>query len=225
MNVLYKNNRFVLCNKHALLTILSMSATFECMKKSKYYDNLKPLLKKEFFNSKQARQHGVPSRMLSYFYKIGILEKIGRGIYRSTESSTNIPFDLEDLFITAKSIKNGVICLLSALHYYGYSDQIMREYWIAIPNKQWPSKRSNVRIIRMRNLTLGLSKIKIDNFVVKIFDRERTILDCFKCFDKEIAITALKDYLKDEKKDLNKLYKYSEKLKININSYILALTV
>jgi predicted transcriptional regulator of viral defense system len=194
------------------------------MKESKYNDALCVLLKKPFFTSQEAIQKGIPSRMLSYFYKKGIIEKICRGIYRPKEDDSNLPYDLEDLIITTKSIKNGVICLISALYFYGYSDQIMRQYWIAIPNNQWPAKRPHTKIIRMRNISLGLSKVKIKNISVNIFDKERTVIDCFKYFEKELAIKALKDYLHDEKRDMNKLYKYSKKLKVNIDSFILALT-
>ena len=194
------------------------------MNKSKYYKSLQSLLKKCCFSSKQAKQKGIPSRMLLYFHEKGILEKIARGIYRSKEHTSNISLDLEDLIMTVKSVQNGAICLLSALYYYGYSDQLMRQYWIAIPNKQWPIKRPHIKVVRMRNMTLGLKKIKLNGTLVNIFDKERTVLDCFKHLDKEVAIKALKGYLNDEKKDLNKLYKYSKNLKINIEPYVLTLT-
>ncbi|NGX32430.1 MAG: hypothetical protein K1060chlam4_00474 [Candidatus Anoxychlamydiales bacterium] len=194
------------------------------MKKSKYYDKIKPLLKRPFFTSKEANKKGIPSRMLIYFFEKGELEKIGRGIYKSVYYQSNINFDLEDLVLTAISIKEGVICLISALYYYDLTDQIMRQYWIAIPNKMRAPKRKHTKIIRMRNISLGHSNIKIGSLYVNIFDRERCIIDAFRYLEKEIALKALKAYLNDKKNkpNLAKLNDYAMKLKTNIQSYILA---
>ena len=54
------------------------------MKASKHWTKLQFLLKKPSFTSVEAKEHGVSSRMLVYFYKEGYLERIGRGIYRSS---------------------------------------------------------------------------------------------------------------------------------------------
>ena len=79
----------------------------------------------------------------------------------------------------------------------------------------------------MRNMTLGLTTVKIGKYTVKIFDRERTVIDAFRYLNHEIAIKALQAYLQSsplQKADLTKLSSYAKKLRININSYIMALT-
>ena len=79
----------------------------------------------------------------------------------------------------------------------------------------------------MRNMRLGLTSVKIGKYTVKIFDRERTVLDAFRYLSDEVAIKALQAYLKpsaQHKADLPKLSKYAKALRININSYIMALT-
>ncbi len=53
----------------------------------------------------------------------------------------------------------------------------MREFWIAVPHTTTSPVRENAHIVRMRNISLGQSTIKIDNHKLKIFDRERTIVD------------------------------------------------
>lgn len=196
------------------------------MKNSKYYDKIRPLLKKPSFTSKEAREKGVPTRMLDYFCKIGGLERIDRGIFKSKEYQSEIEIDLEDLVLVVRSIQDGIICLISALYYYDLTDQIMREYWIAIPNKNRAPKRKHTRIIRMRNVTLGLKEIKIGGIKVKIFDRERTVIDAFRYLDKEVALKALKKYLEDKnyKPNIDKLREYAEKMNANIDQYILAMT-
>ena len=170
---------------------------------------------------------GIPSRMLAYFCQKGVIERVGRGVYRVIEASSGVDLDFEELVLTVSSIPRGVVCLISALCYYKLTDQIMREYWIAIPNSDKSPKRPHTRIVRMRNMTLGLTVVKMGKYKVKIFDRERTIIDAFRYLSDEVAIKALQAYLKfssGSKADLPKLSKYAKALRVNIHSYIMALT-
>lgn len=193
---------------------------------TKYQNALNHLSKQLIFTSKEARQISIPSRMLSHFCQIGLIERIGRGIYKNSNFESGINLELEDLIATCESIPEGVICLTTALHLYGYTDQMMREYWIAIPNSKKSPKRLHTRIIRMRNMTLGLTSINIGSTNLKIFDRERTILDAFRFLSDEIAIKALQFYLKDSKHkpNLAKLAQNAKLLKVKITPYIMALT-
>lgn len=197
------------------------------MRTSKYQTSLDVLLKKPIFTAIDAREQGIPPRMLAYFCHKEMIERVSRGLYRVLDASSGISLDLEELVLTASSIPHGVICLISALCYYDLTDQIMREYWIAIPNKNKSPKRPHIRVIRMRNMTLGQRTIKIGKYQVKIFDRERTIVDAFRYLNQEIAIKALQAYLKssiDQKPDMIKLSKYAKALRVNITPYIMSLT-
>ncbi len=197
------------------------------MKRSKYQHLLDPLLKEPIFKAREARSSGIPSRMLAHFCQKGVIERVGRGLYRVVEASSGVHFDFEELVLTASSIPRGVVCLISALCYYNLTDQIMREYWIAIPNTDKSPKRPHIRIVRMRNISLGLTIVKMGKYEVKIFDRERTIVDSFRYLSDEIAIKALQSYLQpsgEKKADLPKLSRYAKALRININKYIAALT-
>ena len=174
-----------------------------------------------------ARARGIPSRMLAYFCRKGMIERISRGLYRVMDAYSGVDIDFEELVLTVAGIPHGVICLISALCYYNLTDQIMREYWIAIPNADKSPKRPHTRIVRMRNIALGQTYVKIGKYKVKIFDRERTIIDAFRYLSHEVAIKALQSYLKpssDQKPDLLKLAKYAKSLRINITPYIMALT-
>lgn len=165
--------------------------------------------------------------MLSYYSKQGMLERIGRGIFRSLDEDWGVGLDLEGLVHTAASVPEGVVCLISALCFYQLTDQIMRQYWIAIPNKDFSPKRKHIRVIRMRNMTLGKTIVKIGKAKMKTFDRERTVVDSFRYLSHEIAIKALQAYLKttdDQKPDLQKLKNYAKILRVNITPYILAFT-
>jgi len=197
------------------------------MNHSKHKAALRELLKKSLFTIKEAAMAGLSRRMIAYYCSRGVFQRVGRGVYRGSDFDSKAPVDLEDLALAAASIPNGVICLISALYYYDLTDQIMREYWIAIPNKNRTVKRPHVRIIRMRNISLGQTEVEIGEYKVRIFDRERTIIDAFRYLSIEIAIKALKAYFSHArlyKPDLQKLESYARVFKVDISPYILSFT-
>ena len=179
------------------------------------------------FTAAEARAAGIPSRMLSYFCKKGMIERVSRGIYKGSQAKIKIDFQWEDLALVAMSIPNGVICLISALCYYDLTDQIMREFWIAIPHASKSPQRFKTRIIRMRNIELGQTEIQLGTCRLKIFDKERTVVDSFRYLNQEVAIKALQAYLRQggsSKPNLNKLMKYAKSLRVDIHPLIMALT-
>lgn len=149
-------------------------------------------------------------------------------MYKVKNLDFHSAFEWEDLAVTTLSISNGVICLISALSYYDLTDEIMREFWIAIPHATTSPSRENTRIIRMRNIFFGQTTVKIGSRRIKIFDRERTIVDVFRYLDKETALKSLQAYLKvgeKRKPDIDKLLTYAKKLKVNLIPYISAFTL
>jgi predicted transcriptional regulator of viral defense system len=156
-----------------------------------------------------------------------VIERVGRGVYKSTSYEPIVELQWENLALTAATIPKGAICLISALTIYELTDEIMRECWIAVSNRTKPPKRPHTRIIRMRNMNLGKERKILGEYKVFIFDRERTIVDSFRFLSKETAIKALQAYLARTggyKPDLRKLQKYARLLRVDLNPYILALT-
>ncbi len=196
--------------------------------RSKYSDAFKLLSKKAVFSSEEGRKVGIPSRMLAYFCTKGQIERVSRGMYKTKSLNFDADFEWEDLAVTSLSIPNGVICLISALCYYGLTDEIMREFWIAVPHATTSPSRTNTHIVRMRNISFGQITIEIGNQKLKIFDRERTIVDSFRYLDKETALKALQAYLKRSKirqPDIDKLLRYAKKLRVDLAPYISAFTL
>lgn len=196
--------------------------------RSKYAAAFHVLSKKAIFSSEDGRKAGIPPRMLAYFCAKGQIERMGRGMYKIQHLDFGADFEWEDLALTALSIPKGVICLISALCYYGLTDEIMREFWIAVPHSTTSHARENAHIVRMRNITLGQTTIKIGKQRLKFFDRERTIVDAFRYLDIETSLKALQAYLKtnqEVKPNIDKLLKYAKKLRVDLIPYISALTI
>ena len=195
-------------------------------KESSYIQNLQPLLQKPYFDIQAAERIGVPRHALAYLTNTGILVRITRGVYRSVEYEPQVDLLREQLAAIATTIPNGIICLISALSYYELTEEIPREHWIAVHNSRKAPLRKNTRIIRMRNVILGIDKIKIGEYEVKIFNRERCIIDAFRYLSLEIAIKALKAYFNSPQRppSIEKLSDYARKLRVNIRPYIMAIT-
>ena len=189
--------------------------------------SIKKLIKKPFFTIKEAEKQGISRRMLSYYVANGKMERIARGLYCSSyynPAEQNLQW--EELAVAASNIQGGVICLVSALVYYDLTDEIMKKFWIAVDNNHSKAKFPLCRIIRMRNINIGVNTIKMAGFKVKIFDKERTIIDSFRLLDFETAIKALKKYLegREEKPNINKLNRYIKALRASkVQEYITAL--
>jgi len=188
---------------------------------------LKPLLQRPSFTSEDARAKGVHPSLLTYYAKQGYIEKLSRGVYRGIEKDRKpVPFEWEELAAAIQSIPKGIVCLISALSLYELTDENPRQFWIAVPHETLAPRRPQVKIVRMRNTKLGSSTFKLGEAKIKIFDRERTIVDAFRYLSKEIAIKALKRYLsgKSTKPDLQKLMAYSKSLRTPLREYVEAIT-
>lgn len=191
---------------------------------------LKSLEKRPFFTTAEAKEHGISPRMLNYYVSKGEITRVARGVYQSASYDSSLEnLKWEDLAIAAKNIKGGVICLTSALVYHDITDEIMRLFWIAVANDHSKAKFPKTRIVRMRNMKLGVKEINMGGIQgVKIFDVERTIIDSFRYLSFETAMKALKLYLKGEtgKPNVKKLLEYAGKLRASkVREYITALMV
>lgn len=187
---------------------------------------LRTLLEKPVFTAAEARGLGIHPSRLSYYVKINLIERLARGVYRGINAEVDADIKWEELVVIANGIPNGVVCLISALAIYELTDEIARKNWIAIPNATTSPKRDNTKFIRMRDIETGVIDYSLGNEMIRIFNRERTIIDSFRYLSREIAIKALKAGLSDRnnKLDLKLLSEYSKKFRFDITPYVLAIT-
>jgi len=185
------------------------------------------LKKHRVFSNREANKNGISNRMITYYKNKGMLSKYSKGIYISNyEESPKLDPMIEELVAILQRIPEAVVCLISALYYYKLTEEIPREFWLAIPHKKWIPKIKNTRIMRTRNFEEGKTKIKLSGVEIPIYDRERTIVDCFKYLDIEVAVKSLKLYLKGEENfipNMKKLRYYSKKFRKDISEYIVGI--
>jgi predicted transcriptional regulator of viral defense system len=147
----------------------------------------------------QAIQLGIAPRTLYAMRDAGEIVQITRGVYRLADAP---PLSHVDLVQVALRVPKGVICLISALSFHDLTTQIPHQVYVALPldaekpRLQYPP----VRLFWLSQFvyTAGVEKHILDGVAVRIFSREKTIVDCFKYRNKiglDVALEALKDGL------------------------------
>lgn len=148
----------------------------------------------------------------------GIINRIRHGYYQLPKDK-----DITDEQLIATLLPQGIICVESALFHYGYSDFTPREWSIAVPRSMSRTVKRMQEIpmkayyIQKEYIELGKTTDDFNGVTLPVYDRERTICDCFKYrtkLDNELFNKALNAYVADEKKNLVNLIQYSKKMKL-----------
>ena len=163
-------------------------------------------------------QAGIHSADVVNMCNSGYLDRIRHGYYQLAEADTSSEEQL-----LAVLIPKGIVCVESALFHYGYSDFAPRKWSIAVPRSMSRTKLDvdalalQTYYVQPEIYELGRVADDFSGVKLSIYDRERTICDCFKYrsrLDHEIFSKALNAYAEDEKKNLQNLYIYAKKLRV-----------
>lgn len=162
--------------------------------------------------------NGINRYEVATFCKEGIIERIRKGFYQLPQSNT-----LSEEQLIRELLPQGIICVESALFHYGYSDFAPREWSVAVPRTatrvikniaEFPVK---AYYIQKKFFYVGNQIDDFNGVMLQVYDRERTICDCFKYrtkLDNEIFNKAVNAYAADEKKNLKKLSEYAKEMKL-----------
>jgi len=142
-------------------------------------------------------EQGIHPEYLRRLCEKGLLMKMSRGVYIPADSEVSQNVGLAQV---AKRVPHGVVCLLSALQFHNIGTQSPFEVWIAIDRKAARPRIDYppLRIVRFsgKALSTGIEKHQIEGIEVKIFNKAKTVADCFKYRNKiglDVALEALKD--------------------------------
>ena len=162
---------------------------------------------------------GIPAVDVVNLCNTGYLERIRHGYYQLADWDTSSE---EQLIATL--IPKAIICVESALFHYGYSDFAPRKWSIAVPRSMSRTKLDidalalQTYYVQSEIYELGKTTADFNGVMLPVYDRERTICDCFKYrsrLDNEIFNKALNAYVNDSKKDLRNLSGYAKKLRVH----------
>ena len=160
---------------------------------------------------------GYANYAVSDMCRRGLISRVRSGYYTLPEQDQREEEAIAQLF------PDGIVCYDSALFHYGYSDKTPLKWHLAFPRT---ATRSRFKIdnppirnymVQQNILELGATVDDFSGVPLRIYDRERTICDCFKRrsqMDSEMFAKAVTAYAGDEKKNLGNLSQYAKKLRV-----------
>lgn len=162
---------------------------------------------------------GLKEQDVYSLFKQGYIERVKHGYYKLSDQD-----EPKEEYLLSKLMKQGIVCVESALFYYGYSDFAPREWTIAVPRSfsrtvKAIQKEVPVKAYYIQNnlYCLGETTGTFNGVTLPVYDRERTVCDCFKYrtkLDNEIFNKAVNAYVADQKKNLVNLSKYAKTMKV-----------
>lgn len=167
--------------------------------------------------SKEIIENKIYNRFLKKLIDEGYVEKIKFGYYQWQDERA-----FSEVTVIARLFPDAVICMESALQYYGYTDRTPSAWCLAV-DKHSTKSRFNIdypsvkpHYIPEEQMTLGVEMVNIEDTELKIFNRERVICDCLRQenkMDVEIFNKAIQAYIKDPKKNVPRLMEYAKILR------------
>lgn len=148
----------------------------------------------------------------------GYVEKIRRGYYQWID-----PDDFSEVGTVIRLFPDAILCMDTALRYYGYSDRTPGDWHLAVSKD---SGKSRFKIdypfvkpyyMEPALLELGLTTGTMDDHTIRIYDKDRLICDCLRYrnkMDKEIFNKAIQNYIADPEKSIPKLMEYAGPLRV-----------
>lgn len=148
----------------------------------------------------------------------GYVEKIRRGYYQWIN-----PDDFSEVGTVIRLFPDAILCMDTALRYYGYSDRTPGDWHLAVSKD---SGKSRFKIdypfvkpyyVEPAVLELGLTTGTMDGHAIRIYDKDRLICDCLRYrnkMDKEIFNKAIQKYIADPEKSIPKLMEYACPLRV-----------
>lgn len=168
------------------------------------------LVQKGYVRYCDVRKEGIdPERLVNR----GQLVRVDRGIYRlpDTKLSQNNTYAQ-----SAIKYPKGVICLLSALRFHGFTTQLPWQVWMAIEHDSGFPRKSGIAMkfvwFTGQAFSEGVEEHIIDGVKVRVYSPAKTVADCFKFRNKiglDVALEALKEGRRARKFTSDELTKYA----------------
>lgn len=178
----------------------------------------------------ELREAGVTAATMSRMERDGEVLRLARGLYQLSDAPLDVHHSLAEI---AKRVPRGVVCLVSALAFHGLTDQLPRQVWLAVGQKDWSPKPegTSIRLVRFtdRLLTEGVETHAVERVPVKVFGVAKTIADCFRYRNKiglSVAIEGLQEALRQRKTTPGEIARQAERRAVAtvIRPYLKALT-
>ena len=176
-----------------------------------------PFPERKFIRTSDMLHLGYSYYMINRFAKDGIITRING----NTFENLHYTMDENEFLYVNGYVKQDVVCLMSAAVYYGISTFRPYQIDVAIPSKSkvsilpdWPS--IGIFYFSDSRHQLGIERKAFDGGSCNIYDKEKTVCDLLTYRNKygqEDCLAVLKNYLREEDRDINKLIRYAQQMR------------
>ncbi len=164
------------------------------------------------FSFRKLVEAGFSQRQIDHWLREELIERLARGIYRLTAADISE----EEQFAIASiwAGKPSAICLLSALSYYGLTDEIPKKTWIMVPHSKI-SRQKNLQLLRVRTPRWEIGITKQKEFWIT--DVTRTIVDAFahsRLISNQVAVESLRRAIEQGSTTMKAVYEMAIQFEI-----------
>ncbi len=155
-----------------------------------------------------------PRVVLTRLTAAGLLDKVGRGLYRLPSHQGS---EHEGLATVATKVPQAVFCLLTALQFHELTTQLPRQIWIAMPRGSHVPRIAYppIKMVQMTDgvYSEGIETVERDGVKLRVYGIAKTVADCFKHRNKiglDVALEALKDVHAKRRATADDLWRYAK---------------
>lgn len=145
----------------------------------------------------------------------GDLIQVRRGVYANIDQLSGNMIDINAI------VPDGILCLWSAWNIHQLTTSMPQAYHVAIKRNRKVTLPSFPKMefhhYTEAILDIGVMKMKIDGFNIRVYDVERSVCDAVKFRNKigmDICSEILDNYLHRPNRNLSKLMTYARKLRV-----------
>ncbi len=156
---------------------------------------------------------GINRKTLYAMRDAGVVEAVSRGLYRLASLG---PLEHSDLVTVARRVPHGVVCLISALSFHELTTQVPHAIDVALgrgktkPRLDYPPTR--FFWFSGPAFHEGIETHELDGVPVRIYDPEKTLVDCFRYRNQigmDVTLEALRLWRDRRRKKFDVLLKYA----------------
>ena len=171
---------------------------------------------KKYLSSAEVKKQGRTA-----YYKMlenvrqGELIQVRRGIYASIDQLSGNMIDINTI------VPDGILCLWSAWNIHQLTTSMPQAFHVAVKRDRkvtMPSfPKLEIHHYTETILGLGVMKMKIDGFNIRVYDVERSVCDAVKFRNKvgmDVCSEIISNYLERPNRNLSKLMDYARRLRV-----------
>ena len=145
----------------------------------------------------------------------GELIQVRRGVYANIDQLSGNMIDINTI------VPDGILCLWSAWNIHQLTTSMPQAFHVAVKRDRKVTVPSFPKIAIHHYtesiLKLGIMKMKIDGFNIRVYDVERSVCDAVKFRNKvgmDVCSEIINNYLERPNRNLSRLMDYARKLRV-----------